>query len=139
MVRPQNILALDVGGARIGLAIGNTIAKMPSPLQILENNQDVLSRIGEVIKEQEIKAVIVGLPRDMQGLETEQTSVIRHFADELQKHIEPKIVFVDESLSTKRAESTQYAKARPPKSHLDDVAACFILEEYFSQDISENG
>ena len=136
-----NILALDVGTARVGVALANTIAKMPSPLVILENNEQIFEELKSIIEEEDIATVVIGLPRNMKGEETEQSEVSRNFAGRLKKKINQEIVFADESLSTKRAETSRYVKGKDPRrgKHLDDVAACFILEEYFSQESTVNG
>jgi len=127
----KKILALDVGDAHIGVALANTVARIPSPLAILENDLEVYSRIKDLIAEHDISLVVIGLPRNMAGEETVQSKTTRHFVDNLKDYINTKIVFADESLSSKRAEESGQKSPNSPK-YLDDIAACFILEEYFA-------
>lgn len=121
----DNILGLDIGNTRIGVALANSLARIPSPLTILNNNSDVFDNLKTIIKENEINLVVIGLPRNMKGEETAQSVVSRDFAAKLTAVVDVTVVFADESLSSKRAEQ-QY----PHKKHLDDIAACFILEEH---------
>ena len=64
------------------------------------------------------------------GEETEQSKISRDFADSLSKKSSVEIVFADESLSSVRAESSQNYRSTSGK-YFDDVAACYILEEFF--------
>ena len=131
MNEAKNILALDVGDVRIGVAIANTIARIPNPLAILQNGPKVFLEIESLVREHDISAIVVGLPRNMSGEETGQSEVSRSFADKLKEHISLPMSFADESLSSKHAEQHRSKLKRNPKEPLDDVAACFILEEHF--------
>lgn len=124
----NNILALDVGDARVGVALANSIAKLPSPLAIIDNDRDVWTGLIEIIDKNDVNTVVVGLPRNMEGEETAQSRAVRDFAGKLAEATDKKIVFADESLSSKRAEDHS-----PKKKYLDDIAACFILEEYLQR------
>lgn len=124
-----NFLAIDVGDARVGVAMANSIARLPSPLAIIENDADVFDNLKSLVEENSIDALIVGLPRDMKGEETPQSGASREFGEKLKKTVGLPVVYADESLSTKRAE--EYARRiKRTSGHLDDIAACFILEEY---------
>lgn len=122
-----SILALDVGDARVGVALANTIARIPAPLAIVENDEKVFDAIKDLVEKNNAQTIVVGLPRNMQGEETAQSKASRDFAEKLKQQLDLPITFADESLSTKRAEN--YMRKRP-QGHLDDIAACFILEEY---------
>jgi putative Holliday junction resolvase len=131
------ILGLDVGDARVGVAIVNPVAKLPRPLQILANNDAVYDKILELVKHEAVNKIVVGLPRNMSGAETAQTQKIRKFATNLQAQTELPVVFADETLSSVRAESLQLPKGRSAGDPLDDVAACLILEEFLQNETDE--
>lgn len=122
-------MALDVGEARVGVALASTIARLPSPLVILENKPDIFDKLKEIIDSEAVETAIVGLPRNMKGEETGQSHASRQFGERLEELAGLPVIFVDESLSTKRAEEFARRHKNPAK-HLDDIAACFILEEY---------
>lgn len=133
MTEAFNILALDVGGSRIGVAIANSIARIPNPLTILQNGPKVFHELQALVREHDIKTIVIGLPRNMKGEETEQSKFSRDFADRLKEYVSSRIVFADESLSSKRAEQARLDLGRSPGAPLDDVAACFILEEHLGK------
>jgi putative Holliday junction resolvase len=128
MSEPINYLAVDVGEKRIGLAIANSVARLPRPLTILINNDGVYNEINQIVKKENINQIIVGLPRNMSGEETAQSDFSRQFAARLAKVADKKIEFADESLSSARVKDSTYKK--DPSGYLDSIAACFILEEY---------
>ncbi|MBW3569208.1 Holliday junction resolvase RuvX [Candidatus Parcubacteria bacterium] len=127
----EHYLGIDFGEARIGLALANSIAKLPSPYCVLPNDAEIFKKIESVISAEKIDKLIVGLPRDMSGRETEQSKAVRRFADDLARHTVKPVVFADESLSSVRAADSRGYKKSPSK-YQDDVAACYILEEYLS-------
>ncbi len=129
----MNVLGVDVGEIRIGLAIANDVARIPSPYSVLLNGDGVVEKIDEIAKNEEVSKIIIGLPRNMKGEETEQSAQIREWAKKLEEDLNLPITFCDESLSSVRAEKLQkYDPKRQSGQPIDDLAACFILEEFFS-------
>ena len=130
---PNNtyILGLDVGDARIGVAIAGSIARLPRPLKPIENNPSVWESIKHIVDEQDAARIVIGLPRGQDGLETDQTLKVREFAKQLQNHFDCPVEFADESLSTVRAGETLRDQRQAGISE-DSVAACYILEEFFN-------
>lgn len=128
----NNVLALDVGNKRIGVAIGNTLAKLASPLTTVQNTTDVFTELAKIIRSNEVSVVVIGLPRDQNGNETNQTAVSRRFGDELMRHIEVSTIFQDESLTSVMAEERLHQRGTiPSKEAIDAEAAAIILSDYF--------
>lgn len=128
------LLGIDVGDARIGLATASAIARLPSPRGVLQNDSTVIDKIGEIIEADKIDKVIVGLPRNQEGEETSQSLKSREFARKLEE-AGFVVAFADESLSSQRAQEAQKNdKSRRPDQPIDDLAACFILEEFLKED-----
>lgn len=133
-VMSETILGIDVGRARIGLALAGTVARLPKPYNILENNDDIMRQIDHIAKEEVVSKIVIGIPRNLSGEETAQTREIRQFAKKLEQNTEIPIVFADESLSTRRAEAMRKElNDRPREAPIDDLAACFILEEFLAR------
>lgn len=126
-----NIVGLDIGDKKIGVARANIIAKIPEALKTLKNDSSFNQNLKDLIHDQATNLVVVGLPRGGRGQETVQTKKVIEFIDQL-KHdfAEVEFVFVDESLSSVRAD--EYLKGTKYKIDQDSVAACFILQEYFT-------
>lgn len=129
------IMGLDVGAVRIGVAVASSIARLPRPIAIISHDDHVFTVIGDLAQSEQADLLVVGLPRNMDGQETAQTLDIRQFAERLQTLTGLKIVFADESLSSQRAEEAAHGYRTTSKGkHLDDIAACLILEEFFNQE-----
>jgi putative Holliday junction resolvase len=126
-----NILALDIGHKRIGVARANTIAKLTEPLTVLENNQNFMENLKKIIQEHDISLIIIGLPRSLDGNETAQSVFTRKFvSDNFQ---DMNVQFQDETLSSVEAEKRLKSYGLENRSNmLDAVAACIILEDYLN-------
>lgn len=128
------IIALDVGGQRIGVAIANSIARIASPFVTLTNTDQVLSEIQRLVKTENVQTVVVGLPRGLNGQETEQTATTRSFVSSLEEALAFPIVFQDEALTSQKAEKELTERGKPfSKGDIDALAATYILEDYLAE------
>lgn len=129
-----NVLALDVGGRRIGMAVGDTDMKIPRILPTMEVTDGVFGQITDIITYEGVDAIVVGYPRNLSGEATEQTATIEKFADELKQHIDIAIEFQDESLTSIRAEELLRQRGKPySKSDIDAEAAAIILHDFLER------
>lgn len=127
---PITLLGLDVGDKRIGVARAHSVAKFPEPLTIVANNEYALNAVLDLVQKYEAKLVVVGLPLNLQGSETEQSEKTRKFASALKDATQIPVVFVDESLTSVMADASPSHKSATLKSN-DADAACYILDRYF--------
>lgn len=125
------ILGLDVGEKRIGVAVASLIAKLPRPLQELQASPQVFGQIKELVNQESVELVVVGVPRNLDGAETAQSAQIRAFGAELGKYLTVPIEYADESLSSVRADELNRQGVHKGASR-DSLAACFILEEFLN-------
>ncbi len=124
----SSIVALDVGERRIGVAVANDIARLPSPHGVLQNNVAVWDEIRSLMKEVSADVLVVGLPRNLSGDDTAQTMYVRNF---VQLAPDLAVVFQDEALTSKKAEAELIARGKPyAKGDIDALAATYILEDY---------
>ena len=132
-IKGSNILALDVGQARVGVAIAGKLARLPRPLTTLKADDTLIEQIAQLIKAEDVVDVIIGLPRNLKGEDTEQTRTTKEFAKQLEKRLSINIHFQDEALTTKKAaaELREYKRIRPEIT-LDSLAAVYILEDYLT-------
>ena len=136
MMKPEYVMALDVGEKRIGVAIASTIAKIAHPDRTLSNDESVWLHLQAIIDENAISKIIIGLPRNMSGEETQQSNVIRDFADDLRKHIALPVQFQDESVTSIAAEEILQKKGKPyDKADIDTQSAVLILDDYLRSDV----
>jgi putative Holliday junction resolvase len=121
--------------ARIGVAVSSVDAIICSPLATVQNNDEALTRVMELIREQEPIEVYVGLPLNLQGEHTRSTDLAIDFAKRLSVAGAPNIRMVDERMSTRAAQSqlhTSGKNSRQSKAVIDAAAATLILESALS-------
>jgi len=128
------ILALDVGAQRIGVARANSIARIASPLTTLQHTDQIFDDISQLLKQEQADELVVGLPRGLEGQETDQTRTVRQFVADLQQRITVPIHFQDEALTSVKAEKELEARKKPfAKGDIDALAATYILGDYLDQ------
>jgi len=108
------LLGIDLGERRIGVAIGDTATGAVRPLLTLRRGtpaQDARA-IGRICAEQRSEAVVVGLPLNLDGSDSEQTARTRAWAAQLEPGLGLPIVLRDERLTSADAETRM---GRPPR------------------------
>lgn len=131
----DRLLGLDPGKKTIGVAMASLALGVATPLEtIIRKKYSVdIIRLQALIKEYEIRALIVGLPLNMDGSEGRRTQSVRDFAAALQRDIPNiHIAFWDERLSTHHMESFLIEQADLSRNKRDQVidklAAQHILQ-----------
>jgi len=124
------MLGLDIGTVRTGVARANTLVRLPSPLTTLAMDTDFVVHLQQLINDEQAVGLVIGLPRNLRGDDTQQTAFVRTTADSLRKAIELPMYFVDEALTSEKAEQELGARKKPfTKGDVDALAACYILED----------
>lgn len=128
----STILALDVGQKRVGIARANTIARIPEPLVTLANDENFKNSLTDLINEHDVNEIVVGLPRNMKGEETDQTKYTKDFIASLK--LKQTVHFQDETLTSVHAvELLESGRQRYGKENIDSLAATLILEDYLKE------
>lgn len=136
---PSSILGLDVGDRRVGIAMASLVARLPSPFTTLVRDDSFFAKLGDIIKNQDIGQLVVGLPRNLSGEATGQTEATRAFIEELRQYDLP-IHMQDEAVTSKQAEAELQARGKPyGKADIDALAATYILEDFLAQHGAQNG
>jgi putative Holliday junction resolvase len=128
-------MGLDVGERRVGVAIGDELGMIASPLTIVRRRAGDLAELRDLAIAKCVDRLVIGLPTGLSGREGPQAAVVRQFADALEAAVGPEIqvVFWDERLTTAVAERTLQesgAWRRRRKGDVDAVAAAVILQGY---------
>jgi putative holliday junction resolvase len=128
-------MGLDVGERRVGVAIGDELGMISSPLTIVQRRDGDLAELRDLAMAKGVDRLIIGLPTGLSGREGPQATIVRQFAAALGATIEPeiRIIFWDERLTTAVAERTLQesgAWRRRRKGDIDAVAAAVILQGY---------
>jgi putative holliday junction resolvase len=148
------LIALDVGDARIGVAVSDSLRFLASPYTTLYvdrgNEAKLWAEIRRCIDETEAGGLVIGLPISLDGQIHAQGERVQAFAERLRQHIDIPITFWDERLSTVEAErllaerdqqqrgrrkrgggqGDGRAKRRKKGHEIDAMAATVILQEY---------
>ena len=127
------IMGLDLGEKTVGVAVSDTYRKVATPLETVRRKKFTLdaARILELTAERDIKAIILGLPRNMDGSEGARCQSTRAFARNLSRLTDIQISFWDERLSTVAAERALLEADTSRKRRaevIDHVAAGYILQ-----------
>lgn len=129
-------LAFDYGLRAIGCAVGQTLSASASPVSVLKarDGQPDWQAVEEVISQWQPDLLLVGLPLNMDGSESEFCLRARKFARRLQGRFGLPVKMVDERLSSREAKgrSGRHGKdAHNYRKHpVDDLAAQIILETW---------
>lgn len=124
-------MALDVGTVRIGVAVASADAQIPRPLLTLANGENFIEQLQQLIDNENIGRLVVGLPRGLSGQDTPQTVYVREFIENLQTAVDLPLSFQDEALSSTRAKQELEARGKLyQKGDVDALAATYILEDY---------
>ena len=127
----SSVLALDVGERRIGVALANSVSRLPGPLTTLINEGDIAEAIKQLVAEHQAAAIVVGLPRGLQGQETAQTQIVRQFGERLGPVVGVPLYWQDEAVTSHQAEKELKARGKPyEKADIDALSATYILEDF---------
>ena len=129
------VIGLDFGSHRIGVARGDIEVKIASPIDPILNNEETFEEIAEIVKNNNCKTIVVGLPIDAAGNETEQTRKSMDFGFELANKLNLEVVFQDESLTSVVAEANLRSRKGFQESMLrdgtlDSESAALILSDF---------
>jgi len=130
------LLALDIGGKRIGVAVSDRLGFSCRGITCLFRNDKFWTKqVKKLTAEYGIQALVVGLPKNMDGSEGSQAQDCRDAAEELSQAIDLPIVFQDERLSTWTAKERLFAQGLSEKKmrlKLDQTAAAVFLEDFIA-------
>jgi putative Holliday junction resolvase len=137
------VLAVDVGGRRIGLAISDPSRTLARPLSTLtvSSAAEGVTRVADEIARLErdddgLSSIVVGLPVRLDGSASDETARVAAFVDALRTRTALPIVTADERLTSREAESRLSVLEhdwRERKKKLDAAAAAIILQEYLDR------
>ena len=130
-MKAKNLLGLDIGTRRIGVAVANSSIKIAIPLTTIEvNDGDEILQINKIIVNEKIDTIVAGLPRNMSGEETAQSVYTKEFLENFKLSVN-EIKFQDESLTSVQAENILKSYKKPyTKGDIDMQAAAIILQDY---------
>ena len=139
LTRDGRLMALDVGSKTIGVASSDMTRTLATPITTVKRAKlaaDLLV-LGELARKHDAKALLIGLPLNMDGSEGPRCQSVKQFAANIEKHGPPflaslPLAFQDERLSTAavtRDMIDDYDMSRAKRAErVDAAAAAWILE-----------
>jgi putative Holliday junction resolvase len=129
-IRSGRRLGIDVGRARIGVAVCDRDGLLATPVETVKRHDATdVRRIAEIADEYDVLEIVVGLPLSMSGGDTPSTTDAREFAARLAEHRPVRLV--DERLSTVTAQRGLHQAGKNTKKSravIDQAAAVIILQ-----------
>tara|TARA_B110001454_G_scaffold190782_1_gene190147 strand:+ start:449 stop:859 length:411 start_codon:yes stop_codon:yes gene_type:complete len=131
----NRILGIDYGDVRVGLALSDLTCTIARPFKTLNYNDmdHLLSQLFQISEENKVNKIVVGIPYNMKGDDTKQTTKVRDFIFILEQKIGYKVDIIDERLTSSEAEKFLHQmniKTGFNKDKIDKIAASIILQEY---------
>lgn len=121
-------LAIDVGSARIGVAVSE--GTLALPLESISAADNAVARVLEIATEKQVTAIYVGLPLNLKGDFTASTQSAIDFARLLAAQ-GVTVRMIDERLTTKSAQQMLHSsgkKVKESREYIDAQAAALILD-----------
>ncbi|MBB6001397.1 Holliday junction resolvase RuvX [Arcicella rosea] len=129
------ILAIDYGSKRVGLAVTDPLKIIASALDTI-HSKDVLEFLKTYVAREEVEAMVVGMPVNLDGEDTNNTPQVKGFVKGLKKAFpEMPIHLHDERFTSSMAMSAMIAsgyskKDRREKGNIDKISATIILQSF---------
>lgn len=131
-------LGLDIGDRRIGVALSDPEGILASPFSVINRKDDSLAikAIIDIISQQGVGQVIVGLPRSLDGSLGRQVEKVKEFVQRLCQYTKVPVDYRDERLTTvmaQRLRRVSGGKKSRGKVSYDAQAAALILQSYLDE------
>jgi len=133
------VLGIDTGERRVGVALSDETRLLASPVMVLARRPKglaaILESILELVRREDVRHIVVGLPLNADGSEGRQARRAHDFARVAERVIGIPVTLWDERLSTREAEAILRAQGRNvrrvrQRGELDAVAAAAILQDF---------
>jgi len=124
----MQILAIDFGLKKVGLAIGNTLTKTSMPISTIfyKSKQELFNLLEKHVIEWKPEFIIIGNPLNMDQTESEMSKLAEKFSTQFSKKFNLAVELVDERLSS--FEAKEFEKG----DNLDAMAAKLILDSWMN-------
>jgi putative holliday junction resolvase len=129
------VLALDVGSKRIGVAVSDPLGITAQGLETIQrqNKRKDMETLGRLLKDYEVREVVVGLPLRLSGAEGTQSEKMRRFASDLESHFGVTVHLWDERWTSTEANrllrETDLSIEKRGRA-VDRMAAILILQSW---------
>lgn len=134
----KTLISFDFGTQSIGLAVGQTVTRTATELKPIKARDGIPNweDVASVLKEWKPDYLVVGLPINMDGSDSEMSKRARKFSNRLRAKFKLPVELADERLSTYSAKNEAMDRRQTldfKKNPVDSIAARLILESWFEE------
>ena len=136
----MRVIGLDLGNRTVGIALSDYLGIIANPVGTFRfEDQDLdaaLSQVVQVIKENQVEKIVLGLPKNMNGTIGPQAEYCLKFKDMLEKATNLEVIMIDERLTSKQADVIMLKadmSRNKRKKNVDKLAATIILQTYLDR------
>ena len=137
----MRIMGLDFGSRTVGVAISDSLLLTAQGVEIIRRKEEnklrqTLARIEELIVENEVEEIVLGLPKNMNDTEGVRVELTKEFKDQLERRTGLPVYFWDERLTTVAADKAMMEagiRRENRKDYVDMIAATLILQGYLDR------
>jgi putative Holliday junction resolvase len=134
-------MGIDFGERRTGVALSDPTGTLASPLETIERRSGQrlpLKALEEIARAHEVTHLVVGIPLDLRGEETEWARRIRTAGDELARRLGVPVAYVDERFTSVQARRAVRSAGLPRiererKDRVDRAAAALMLQGWLDR------
>lgn len=133
----KKIMGIDYGDARTGIAVSDLLCTIVGSTTVIHsrNDEKTIAKICELIQQNQVGEIVLGLPKNMNGTEGPRAELCREFAKKLETATGLSVTMWDERRTTVEAHnilSQHNYHGKKRKDTVDAVAASLILEGYLN-------
>lgn len=137
----MRIMGLDFGSKTVGVAISDSLLITAQGVEIIRRKEEnklrqTLARIEELIVENEVQEIVLGLPKNMNATEGVRVELTKEFKEKLERRTGLPVVMWDERLTTVAADKAMMEagiRRENRKNYVDMIAATLILQGYLDR------
>ena len=129
------ILAIDYGTKRVGIAVTDPEKLVANPLTTVPT-KDIMSFLVQYFEDEEVEAIVVGMPRDLFNNDSHSTQAVKQFVNQLKRKFDAYPLHLhDERYTSKMALDAMIRggsskRDRRKKENIDKVSATIILQSF---------
>lgn len=141
----MRIMGLDFGSKTVGVAISDSLLITAQGVEIIRRKEEnklrqTLARIEELIVENDVEKIVLGLPINMNGTEGARVELTMEFKEKLERRTGLPVIMWDERLTTVAADEIMMEagiRRENRKDYVDMIAATLILQSYLDNSAAE--
>lgn len=132
-------LGLDLGSKTLGVAISDKSGLIARNMKIIRHNEQydsLIPQIKELVEEEQVEAIVLGYPKNMNNSLGEKAKLSETFKEKLEQILNLPVYLEDERLTTKQATDiliSNNTSRKKRKKVIDSMAATIILQSYLDK------